>query len=126
MGCADEEAPLVIEERPRLPVKLHRYMRALVQKRPDLPSMANRESLQGPMIALLEGKTNPRTTLEQIGGRADPMRGGAALRGLDLSHVSLIGSCAPNRVNRAERNAGTSSTSISEGSRKSCTRSWAP
>ena len=126
MGGADEEAPLVVEELPRLPVELHRYMRTLVQKRPDLPSMANRESMQGLMIALLESKPNPRTTLEQIGGGADPMRGGPTWHGLIICHERLIGSRAPNRVKSAERNAGTSSTSISEGSRNSCTRSCAP
>ena len=123
MGGADEEAPLVVEELPRLPVELHRYMRTLVQKRPDLPSMANRESLQGLMIALLEGKPNPRSPLEQIGGSTDPMRGGPTWHGLIICHERPIGSRAPNRVKRAERNAGTSSTSISEGSRNSCTRS---
>ena len=66
MGGANEKPPLIVKELPRLPVELHRYMRALVQKRPDLPSMANRESMQGLMIALLESKPNPRTTLEQI------------------------------------------------------------
>lgn len=63
MGRTDEKAALVIKELPGLPVEFHRYMGALVQKRPDLPSMANRESLQGSMIALLEGKPNPGTAL---------------------------------------------------------------
>jgi hypothetical protein len=86
MRRTDQEAALFIKEHAGLPVKLYRHMRALVQKRTHSPCVSDRESLQGRMITLLEGKANPCTTFKQIGGSADPMRGGVVGRALSRGH----------------------------------------
>lgn len=127
MRRTDQKPTLIVKKNPWLPVELYRYMRALVQKRTHSPCMANGECLQGRMITLLEGKANPRTAFKQIGGGADPMRGGTIGRAFGWGHDRLIvGSFVPNRLNSARRRSGTLSTNISEGSRNSCDRSWAP
>ena len=86
MRRTDQKATLFIKEHARLPVELYRHMRALIQKRTHSPCVANRKSLQGRMITLLEGKAKPRTTFKQIGGSANPMRGGVVGHALGCGH----------------------------------------
>lgn len=116
VGCADQETPLLIKKNTRLPVELNRHVCALIQERTDLSRMTNRERLQRWLPCLVKGETHTATAVNQLGGSADPI---CRRYPVDDAHHAPTGSLAPNRLNKAERRACTSSTSASDGSRSS-------